>query len=416
MTGRKPAAHAWVFKQRFRAHGYGWRGSSLAVARLKEAAGEITKVAKTDPVLAADGAVALMERLWPCLQDIDTSSGALGAAVNRTLYALIPIVIAAPADPKTRGKWLERLYQAVQDDGVQYLTPVEERWGEIAVYPEHINAYADQLLPLLHEVWSEDSPGAFVTGTDICLSSLLAAGRYGELHEVLGLRSRRFWGYDHYGAEALARMGHIDAAIAYAEASRDSRLRSYDDRAIDAFCEGVLIDAGRADEAYRRFGPRTAAATTYLAVYRATVKRYPDRDPRQVLLDLIEARGSRGKWFAAAKDAGFLDIAVDCAAAPDAEPATLIRAARDFTESEPHFAATVAVLALQGLLHGQGYDEPTATDALTAADHLMAAAENLGAAAWAGEQVAALVNAPIAVHRQPIQQAISGWLRSRSQP
>ena len=32
-----------------------------------------------------------------------------------------------------------------------------------------------------------------------------------------------------------------------------------------------------------------------------------------MLLDLIEARGECGKWFAAAKDEGFLDVAVSCA-------------------------------------------------------------------------------------------------------
>ena len=38
-----------------------------------------------------------MERLWPFLQEIDSSSGNLGLAVNRTLDALIPVLIAAPA-------------------------------------------------------------------------------------------------------------------------------------------------------------------------------------------------------------------------------------------------------------------------------------------------------------------------------
>ena len=77
-----------------------------------------------------------MERLWPAFQDIDTSSGALGTAVNATLEKIISIVIAAPATPKVRAAWLERLYDAVQEDGVQYLYPAEQRWGEIAVYPE----------------------------------------------------------------------------------------------------------------------------------------------------------------------------------------------------------------------------------------------------------------------------------------
>ena len=126
------AGHRWAFKARFRARAYGWRGSSLASKRLKEAVREINAVAKSDPALAAEGCVSLMERLWPALEHIDTSSGALGGAVHRTLAELIPILISAPADVKTRGAWLERLLQAVMDDGVQYLAPVEDRWGEIA--------------------------------------------------------------------------------------------------------------------------------------------------------------------------------------------------------------------------------------------------------------------------------------------
>ena len=58
---------------------------------------------------------------------------------------------------------------------------------------------------------------------------------------------------------------------------------------------------------YFRYGLKTATGPTYLAIFRDTIKRYPDRDRRQVLLDLIEMRGEHGKWFAAVKDAGFLD-------------------------------------------------------------------------------------------------------------
>jgi len=114
-------AHKWTFKSRFRTNAYGWKGTALASKRLKEAVSEIKKVAKSDPVTAADGAVSLMERIWPALQGIDGSSGALGSAVNRTLDTLIPFVIKAPADKKILNKWLERLYEAVQEDGVDYL-------------------------------------------------------------------------------------------------------------------------------------------------------------------------------------------------------------------------------------------------------------------------------------------------------
>ena len=71
-------------------------------------------------MLAAEGCVSLLERLWPALEGIDTSSGALGGAVHRTLDELIPVLISAPADVLTRSAWLERLFQAVMDDGVQY--------------------------------------------------------------------------------------------------------------------------------------------------------------------------------------------------------------------------------------------------------------------------------------------------------
>ena len=113
-------------------------------------------------------------------------------------------------------------------------------------------------------------------------------------------------------------------------------------------------------------------ANTYLSVFGATVRKYPELDPRQVLIDLIEARGERGKWFAAAKSCGFLDVALDCARRGTTEPATLLRAARDFVESEPRFAAQIALQAITDLLAGKGY-EPTTLDLLQACDHFIAA-------------------------------------------
>jgi len=44
---------------------------------------------------------------------------------------LIPIIVKAPADEKTRTQWLERLWQAMEEDGVDYLGPVGDRWGEL---------------------------------------------------------------------------------------------------------------------------------------------------------------------------------------------------------------------------------------------------------------------------------------------
>ena len=104
----------------------------------RSAAAEIRSVAKSDPVAAGDRVVSLMERIWPAFQGIDTSSKALDAAVLRTMNELIPILTVVSADHATRGKWLERLFEAVQSDGVEYLAPLEDRWGLIAQYPDLI--------------------------------------------------------------------------------------------------------------------------------------------------------------------------------------------------------------------------------------------------------------------------------------
>ena len=395
----------WQFKARMRARSYNWRGTALATARLKAAVSEIKKVAKTDPVAAGDGVVSLMERIWPAFQDIDTSSGALGTAVNRTLDEVIPILIAAPADHAITTTWLERLFEAVQNDGVQYLAPVEDRWGEIARYPDLINDYADRLLWVVGRAWAVRNGFEYVAGTAICLSCLLEAGRYAELQELLATRRSKFWSWHRFGAEALVRQGLWEAAIDFAEGVRDTANSPYEDGSIDRFCEDLLIRHGRSNEAYRRYGLVAAGGTTNLATFRALTKRYPDRDRRQTLIDLIETRGDKGKWFAAAKDAGFLDIALECAELSGVDPSTLVRAARDFCDKEPRFAAVVGLLAIRHLLAGGGYD-PQVSEAADAATHLLAAARQIGAVDWARAELGKLADGPCSSERQLFRHAV----------
>lgn len=408
------AGRSWRFKTTLRSRAYGWRGSALAITRLKEAVSEIKAASKSDPVAGGEGAVALMERLWPAFQGIDTSSGALGAAIARSFDALLPILTTAPASYAVRHGWLERLFTAVQDDGVQYLTPVEERWGEIAQYPDLLNAYADLLLPLLRRAWADHERFSYVNGTAICLSCLLEAGRCAELQDLLALQKVRFWPWRRFGAEALARQGLWEAAIAFAEASRDATGGGYEGSSIDRFCEGVLLRLGRSEDAYLRYGLRAVVGSTNLAIYRALIKAYPGRDRRCMLLDLIDTRGQRGKWFAAAKDAGFLDVALECAAQHDADPATLVRAARDFGEQDPRFAATVALHAIGQLLAGGGYDPPVSL-ASEAARDLLAAAARIGAAEWAEQELNRLTEAPCVPGRElfqlAVRTALSAWGR-----
>jgi hypothetical protein len=89
--------HRWEFKARFRRHAFGWR-SQPAVTRVRQAVAEIRKVARREPVLAAEGAIAFLERLSPALEHVDGSSGALGSAVNKAIADLVPVIAKAPAE------------------------------------------------------------------------------------------------------------------------------------------------------------------------------------------------------------------------------------------------------------------------------------------------------------------------------
>ena len=376
-------APKWVFKSYFRARAFGWRASRLAIQRLREAVSEIWANGRRFPIEAADGAVCLMERLWPAFELIDTSSGALGGAASRALGELIPLVVKAPADQRKRNRWLERLWRAIQDDGVSYLTPVEENWGELCGGADIASCWADKILPALRSGWGDWRPGAYVKGTDLCLSSLLAAGRYQELRDVLALKQHPVWPWPRYGIRALLAQGLFDEALAYAEASRGLNIP---DSAVDAECEAILLAAGRREEAYRQYSLTANQADLGVVTFQRITRKYPEVDRRGVLADLADWSGEPGKWFAAAKNDGYLDMALEFAEIGRTEPRTLSRASRDFFNSEPLFAFRVGRLAVERILAGDGY-EITALDLLGACDHFLAAASRLGMAAEAKHEL-----------------------------
>ena len=262
---------------------------------------------------------------------------------------------------------------------------------------------------MVSRAWSDHQSFQYVTGTSICLSCPLEAGRYDELQELLAARRTKFWSWHRFGAEALVRQGLWEGAIAFAEGVRDTSNSRYGDNSIDCFCEGLLILHGRTDEAYRKYGLRAASGTTNLAIYRALARQYPDLDRRQILLDLIESRGDKGKWFAAAKDEGFLDIALECAGTHGADPSTLVRAARDFGEAEPRFAASVALTAIGQLLGGGGYNPPL-SDAEGAVGYLLAAAQRIGATGWAHQELARLGQQPCSPGRELFRDTVRAAL------
>jgi len=369
----KTPIHPWSFRQRLRTRAFGWRGSKLAIERLREAVGEIKTVARYDPETAAEGAVLLMERLWPALQAIDSSSGALGNATNRTAHELIEIVLAAPAEGARLERQLDRLWTAIEEDGVDFLSEVRDRWGELCRTPERASRAADDFLPGLRLSWSP-AHRSYFKGSTACLSCLLAAGRHQELLYLIETAPFRWWHYRRYGVRALAVQGRTDEAIHYAEPSLGLNDGPSE---MARTCEEIFLAAGRTEDAYRRFAYTANRAGSHLATFRAIRKKYPDKAPRAILDDLIaQTPGDEGKWFATAKDLGLLDLALDLARRSPVDIGTLLRAARDHLDSEPAFTLETATTALGWMAAGHFY-ELKAGDGWQAMGYALRAAEAL---------------------------------------
>jgi hypothetical protein len=369
----KARGHSWRFKARFRRHAFGWK-SQPAIARVREAVSEITLVARVDPILGAEGAVALLERLSPALEHVDSSSGAIGTAVNHAIAALVPVVVGAPAGNETRAAWLERLFDAHAADQIPYIEGLADYWGELCGSPEVASAWADRLIGITRLALSPDKDvRGYFHGTTACLSALFTAGRYEEL--IALVQGDSFWPYKQWAVRAMAAMGRADEAVAYAEVCRSPWAS---DLHIDALCEQILLSQGRSEEAYARYGLPANQAATYLAWFRAVQRKYPGRSPAAILADLVRhTPGEEGKWFAAAKSAKLFDEAIVLANTAPCDPKTLTRAARDFAEVNPTFAIEAGLAALRWLAAGHGY-EITSMDVWAAYHQTLAAATTAG--------------------------------------
>ena len=240
-----------------------------------------------------------------------------------------------------------------------YLEYLEEFWGELCATPETAAKWAEYLSPTLTTMWdhcARTGEYGYSRSTTPCLSALYAAGRHEELLALIARSEYRHksWHNRAWGAKALAAAGKGAEAIRYAE---DSKGLNAPLTAIAAFCEGVLLDAGLADEAYARYAVSATYATTNLTTFKAIAKKYPSKPRETILRDLIASQpGQEGKWFAAAKDSGLYELAIELANRSPSDPRTLIRAARDFAVERPEFALAAGMTALRGIANGWGYD------------------------------------------------------------
>ena len=368
-------AHSWTFRSRFRANAFGWR-SDVPIKRIKEAVAEIKAAARKDKILGAEGVVILLEKVSGALEQVDSSSGAIGSAVNHMIETLVPIIAQAPASANQRDKWLERLWRAIEDDAMPYIELLPDHWGELCVTVERASQWADRFLDVMRMIWSPELPrGGHFKGTTACLSALYTAGRHDELLHLLERAPYKFWHDRQWGVRALVAQGKVGTAIRYAE---DTRGLNQPDGPISSACEKILLSGGQWREAYKQYALAANRHGTYLVTFKAVTTKYPQIEPKTILADLIAGTpGEEGKWFTAAKSVGLFAEAAELAWANPCDPKTLTRAARDFSASKPDFASAAGLAALRWLLSGYGY-ELTARDVVDALNHTLEAARYHG--------------------------------------
>lgn len=382
-------AHKWQFAHRFRRQAFGWR-SDTPIQRIKEALAEIRAMARKDPVLAAEGAVLLLEKLSPALEQVDSSSGAIGSWVKRAIDALVPVIAEAEVAQQVRQHWLERLWEAVQDDRIPYIEGLGEHWGTLCASPALASLWADDFLPGVQAAWRPSAPaGSYFKGGTACLASLLAAGRHEKLLALLETARPKWWHYRRWGVKALAAMGKKAEAIRYAE---DGRGQNDPGQDIAQACEAILLSSGLADVAFQRYAIEANQSTTHLATFRAIAKKYPHKAASNILHDLVASTpGAEGKWFAAAKEAGLFAEAITLVSRSPADPRTLTRAANDFVDKHPSFSMHSGIAALRWIASGDGY-EITRGEVLDAWMATLQAARNAGVdAQLVKEQVRAMM-------------------------
>lgn len=348
--------HKWAFSSKFKRNGFGWK-SDLPIQRIKEALSEIKAQVKKEPVLAAEGAILLLEKLSPALTHVDSSSGAIGGWVNKAIDTLVPIIANAKVDGDLRQKWLDRLWQALEEDEMPYIESLGDEWGALCVTPELSSLWADRFLSDMAFLLSSTPKGyvaGYYKGTAACYSALFTAKRFDEIFALNQQEKYSFWSQRVWGVKALAEQGKHREAIDYALATDQ---RNQPTAAIARVCESILLELGLAEEAYEKYAFAATQSTTNVATYKALVKKYPTISPEKILQDLVQKEPlNAGKWFATAKDAGYYGYAIWLANQSPVDIKTLGRAVRDFNDSMTGFAFEAGLAALHWISLKQFYE------------------------------------------------------------
>jgi hypothetical protein len=145
----------------------------------------------------------------PCIR-----VGAWNWRACRCVASVVPIIAAAPVPAATRAKWLDRLFEAIQEDDPPYLESLGDHWGDLCATPELASHWAYELMPHVRRTLVGDRRGGFhcFAGTVSCYSALFKARRHDELLGLLALDRHPIWPCLIWGGRVLAACGQVDEA------------------------------------------------------------------------------------------------------------------------------------------------------------------------------------------------------------
>lgn len=298
--------HKWLFAPRFRYHAYGWH-SEKPLLRVREAVIEIKQMAKTQPELAAVGAVLFLEKISPAIELIECPSASLYSEIKKAVSSLVPIIVKAKVDQTVRNRWLERLWEAIQIDQKNYIESLGYFWGDLCLFPEIASEWADDFLPMVERAWEPRFPNPIeFCGCVACLSALYAANRHEDLLNLLDMSPHPFWIYRQWGVKSLIAIGKKSKAVRYAEESKGLEQPI---KEIALACEQIYLSCGLFEEAYKKYAILANQSNSHLTTLRIILKKYPQLAPADILRDLMNKYpDSERKWFTVIKNAGLQDL------------------------------------------------------------------------------------------------------------
>jgi len=372
---QKTNKHTWEFKKYLRTGAYGWKGTAFASKRIKAAVREIKSAAKKDSALASEGALLFIEKCWKAIEHIDSSSGAIGNIVNNAIIEMVEVIAKAKLSSKDRLKLIERIWESWQEEGYGYYDMLSEFWPLLCVEPDIMNYWADYFLPVVKNVFSSTVPGSYFKGSEPCLACLYEVGRFDEIAEILQSKDKPMFYYQKYMIKVVVATGDIEKAL---EMVDEYLYDTYSPYQAVYLGEEILLNAGRIEEAYKRYALMMPFQTTGLATLSAIRKKYPKISPQRILNDLLNAdTGNERRYFAAARKIGMIELALDIAEKYDVEPKTITTACKDYLEKDPDLSLKFGLMALQQYAGGYGY-EPEYADVKKCYTLVCSAAEKAG--------------------------------------